>query len=102
MADSLAGGLELGGGGLLHEVPRCMAANQLVGMACGLRTSKCMDTRGLVRKSRLRGEKDAWEAVNCGSDLAIFCVWLDNCTCVIFWTGGVLRSLLGETMGNKV
>lgn len=91
MADSLAGELELGGGGLLHEGLQCMAANQLVGMAYGMGTSKCMDTRRLVKKPRLRGEKEMLGgAVNQGSDPAIFCVWLDNCMCVIFCLGGVL------------
>lgn len=41
---------------MLHEGPQCMAANGLSGMACGVGDLQYMDTRGFVKKSRLRGE----------------------------------------------
>lgn len=41
---------------MLREGPQCMAANGLSGMVYGVGDLQYMDTRGFVKKSRLRGE----------------------------------------------
>lgn len=65
MADSRAGELELGSGGLgdgvLHEGPQCMVTDGPIGMVCGTGADlQRIDSGGwgeAVKKSRLRGEK---------------------------------------------